>query len=99
MTLQITLDAESKQYLIKHHAAMTLRVSPRHGCCGGTVFLPIAEAGMTQGSESWHLIEQDGIRIYIQPDMNLPPDTHIRIRVDRLLMMTRLWVEGVKSSM
>jgi hypothetical protein len=99
MTLQITIDSEAKQYLIKHDAALTLRSSPRHGCCGGTVFLPIAEPGRTQGSELWTAIEQDGIHIYIEPSISLPDHTHLRIGVDKLLMMTRLWVEGVKSTM
>lgn len=99
MTLQITIDAAARQYLVKHDAALTLRSSPRHGCCGGTVFLPIVEPGSVQGSESWPVTEQDGIRIYIEPGMNLPDHTHLRIGVDKLLMMTRLWVEGVKSTM
>jgi hypothetical protein len=99
MRLQITIDPEAQQYLIKHDATLTLRASPRHGCCGGTVFLPIAEPGRTKGSESWPVTEQDGIRIYIEPGVNLPDHTHLRIGIDRLLMMTRLWVEGMKSTM
>ena len=61
--------------------------------------MAIAEPGLTKGSEAWPVMEQDGIRIYIEPSMSLPDHTHIRIGVDRLLMMTRLWVEGVKSTM
>ncbi|MFP4322729.1 MAG: CC/Se motif family (seleno)protein [Anaerolineales bacterium] len=97
--LQITIDADAQEFLRKHEAAMTLRASPRHGCCGGTVFLPIAEAGMTQGGEAWPVTERDGIRIYIDPAMVLPDDIHLRIGIDRFLMMTRLWVEGLKSVM
>jgi hypothetical protein len=98
MTLHITIDPQAKQYLIKHDAALTLRSSPRHGCCGGTVFLPIAEAGQTKGSESWPVAEHDGIRVYIEPGMDLPGHAQLRIGVDKLLMMTRLWVEGVAST-
>ena len=99
MMLNIMIDREAKAYLIKHDSALALRVSPRHGCCGGTVFLPIAEPGMIQGSELWPVTEQDGIRIYVEPGMDLPDGTHLRIGIDKLLMMTRLWVEGVQSTM
>ena len=54
---------------------------------------------MIQGSELWPVTEQDGIRIYVEPGMDLPDGTHLRIGIDKGLMMSRLWVEGVQSTM
>lgn len=96
---QITLTDDARDFLAGHQNALTLRTSPRHGCCGGTVFLPIVEPGRTRGSEAWPVIEQDDIRIYVEPGLTVPAHTELRVDIDRLLLMTRLWIEGLPTSM
>jgi ACR3 family arsenite efflux pump ArsB len=44
--LKFKIDADALAYLMEHHnGELMLRTSPRHGCCGGTVMLPVLEPG------------------------------------------------------
>ncbi|MGJ3240684.1 MAG: CC/Se motif family (seleno)protein [Anaerolineae bacterium] len=97
--LNITIDDDARHYILQQDATLTLRTSPRHGCCGGTVFLPIVEAGLTAGGEAWPVVEQDGIRIYIEPDLSIPDTVQLRVGLDRLLLMKRLWISGLDTTM
>ena len=97
--LKVTIDDDACAFLEKHESSLTLRASPRHGCCGGTVFLPVAEAGIPRDSENWASVEHNAIRIYIEPGLDIPDNTHIRVGLDKLLMFNHLWVEGLTPSM
>jgi hypothetical protein len=44
--MQLSIDPDALEFLrSQHNGELTLRTSPRHGCCGGTVMLPVLEPG------------------------------------------------------
>jgi hypothetical protein len=43
--VNVTLTPEALAYVRERGGALTVRPSPRHGCCGGTVDVPLAEVG------------------------------------------------------
>ena len=90
---RVHLDAEAASWLAARGGVVTLRPSPRHGCCGGTALLPVAEARTPEQPEGWLLQEVDGIRIYIDPAMAAHPGV-LTIRVEGFLRWRRLFGEG-----
>ena len=96
---QVELDEAALVYLAAHQNALMLRASPRHGCCGGTVLLPVAEPGIPQIQTNWNQLERGDLTIYLEDGLIIPPGTLLRISVDKLLNWSRLSVEGLAASM
>jgi hypothetical protein len=96
---QIQVDEAALVYLAAYQNALMLRTSPRHGCCGGTVLVPVAEPGIPQTQTNWHRLKQGDLTIYLEDGLVIPPGTVLRIRVDKFLNWHRLWVEGLEASM
>lgn len=89
----VRLDAEAARWAAQQGGAITLRPSPRHGCCGGTAILPVAEARAPDKPEAWLIREIDGVTVYVDPAMVGHPDT-LMIRTEGFLRWRRLFVEG-----
>jgi hypothetical protein len=104
VSLRIT--PEARAYLIGNYAAaVTLRASPRHGCCGGTVLLPVVEPGAPEDverygapedAERWACINVDGVQVFVEAGIEIPQGALIQIGVDRFLKWHRLWIEGLE---
>lgn len=92
--IHFQIDAKSAAYIRTQGAALTIRQSPRHGCCGGTVLLPIAELGSPPSAAGWHVYQQEGISIYLSGDLALAEGAQLRIGVDRLLGLHNVWLES-----
>jgi hypothetical protein len=96
--MNLTISPEARAYVIEQHAAaLTLRASPRNGCCGGTVLLPVIEPGAPQDPEHWATIDVDGVRVYVETGIVIHPDSAVKIGLDRLLKWRRLWIEGIDT--
>jgi hypothetical protein len=48
---------------------LLLRVSPRHGCCGGHALLPVAEAGPPDDPDGYRREVADGITCFVDPQL------------------------------
>jgi hypothetical protein len=81
----------------QHGSAVALRTSPRHGCCGGTVWLPIIEPGVPEKQDGWQKFDVNGIEIYCEPGLDLPQETSLKIGLDKLLFWQKLWIEGIDT--
>jgi hypothetical protein len=96
--MQLSIAPDAIDFLkAQHNGELTLRTSPRHGCCGGTVMLPVLEPGAPPAAQDWPVFKQDGLVIYIEPGVDLPPGAAVRIGIDRFFKWHRLWIEGLEA--
>lgn len=91
--IEIRIEPEARAYLAGHGNAVTLRGSRRHGCCGGTAFVPVAEPGSPDDPASYRSFDAEGITIYLEREMGGGP-APILIGIDRLWRWKRLRVDG-----
>ena len=91
--LQVGLGA----YLAGHGGAVTVRGAIRHGCCGGTVIVPVADAGAPDDAAGHALAERDGVRVFVERALLTGATTRLRIGVEGFGRWRRLWVEGVEA--
>lgn len=70
-----------------------VRSSPRHGCCGGTASVPVAELGVPEDLDGVECFEVSGIEIYV--DRGLGVDGSWTIDTDGFARWRRLVVLGV----
>jgi len=92
--VNLTLSPEALAYVHERGGALTVRPSPRHGCCGGTVDVPLAEVGPPADAVGFALQERDGVRVYLSRD--LPAEPPLRVGLDRLFGLAALFVEEVQ---
>lgn len=86
-------------YLQRQGGALTIRSSPRHGCCGGTVALPVAEAGAPRDPAAYEVEEHEGVRVYIERDLRDAADGPLQIALEGFGPWRRLWVSGAEPRM
>ena len=95
--LDVDLGAGLRDYLAGHGGAVTVRGATRHGCCGGTVLVPVADAGPPQDDQVHTLVERDGVRVFVERRLLSGAPTRLRIGVEGLGRWRRLWLEGLES--
>lgn len=97
----VYLTPEAAAYVRQRGGALTLRHSPRHGCCGGTVALPLAEAVAPRDASGYSRREIDTdagpVLLFTAPGLAAHAGP-IRIGLDRLLGLAALYVETGASS-
>jgi len=86
-------------YLAAHGSAVTLRGATRHGCCGGTVAVPVAEAGAPAATERYEVVERDGVRVFIERELAAGASGTLTIGVEGFARWRALWVEGLAARM
>jgi hypothetical protein len=89
----IRIEPDARRHIVEQGGAVTLRGSRRHGCCGGTAFVPVAEPGPPQEPERYHAVEAEGITVWMEADVTAGPEPLV-IGLDRLWRWRRLRVEG-----
>ena len=90
----IRLTPEAYQWAIDRGEAITLRHSVRHGCCGGSTRVPIAEVGVPNDPTEYVEETVDGIRIYRQSSLGSSDGSVITIDLAGLWRWRRLVVTG-----
>jgi hypothetical protein len=89
----IRIDDEAREHIVRHGGSVTLRGSRRHGCCGGTAFVPMAEPGPPTALEGYRSMYVDGIELFLQKDVGTGSEPLV-IGLDKLWGLKRLRVEG-----
>ena len=98
MTLPtVRLDPAAARWLAKQGDAVTLRASPRHGCCGGTAPLPVAELGAPGDPAGWPVHEIAGITVYLDPTLPVAGGM-LTVQVEGFARWQRLFVEVPEAS-
>jgi len=96
--MEIRVEPEAREYLADHGDAVTLRGSRRHGCCGGTAFVPVAEPGTPDDPASYRSVDAEGVTVYLEPEMTGGEEPLV-IGLDGLWGGKRLRVDGTAIRM
>ena len=96
---RLVLEPGLVAYLSQRAAALTVRAAPRHGCCGGTVGVPVAEEGAPREPDAYVVIERDGISVYIERTLVQGAGEPITIGIDGFGPWRALWVAGLEGRM
>ncbi len=89
----VRIDPAAREHIARAGGAVTLRGSRRHGCCGGTAFVPVAEEGPPDEASAYWSAEVNGITVFIREDMEIG-SAPLVIGLDELWGLRRLRVEG-----
>lgn len=88
----IDIDSNAVDFIKQQGGVVTVRLSPRHGCCGGLANLAVAEAHPPDAPQQLQHHIQGGISIYIAPELAAQG---MRIGVEGWWKLRHLYVDGV----
>jgi len=91
---RVTITEEARQWLHARGGALTLRDSPRHGCCGGRAFVPVADPDAPADPVGCTRRRVDGVDVYLAPAIAARAAA-VRVGLDGFWKWRRLVVEGV----
>jgi hypothetical protein len=91
--LEVRIEAAARDHIRARGGAVTLRGSRRHGCCGGTAFVPVAEVGVPAEPERYVEQQVGSVTVYLQPGM-MAGSAPLVVGLDVLGRWRRLRVEG-----
>ena len=95
--LAVTVTPEAAAFARARGGALTLRRTPRHGCCGGTVSLAVAEAAAPPDPAGFARHDFDDLAVFVEP--GLTDEGPLSVGLDRLLGLRSLFVEGAGPTM
>lgn len=95
--LRIAIDAEAQAWLRHRGGALTLRYSPRHGCCGGSARLPVAEPQAPADPTGFHWRRLHGLDVFVARDF-ADSGEPVRVGLDGFWKWCRLTVDGAASA-
>ncbi len=94
--LRLTVDSGAIDWIQRHGGVVTLRQSPRHGCCGGTAMLPVAEARTPEMAQEWIVRDIHGVTVYIDRELDAHAGS-LTIRAEGFRHWQRLFVENTRT--
>ncbi len=92
---RIAVSEEAKQWLRSRGGALTLRYSTRHGCCGGSAELPVADPEAPAETEGYEKHRLDGLDLYVGKDF-AASGCEVRVGLEGFWKWRRLTVDGVE---
>jgi hypothetical protein len=75
---------------------LVLRLSPRHGCCGGHALVPVAEVGPPSGSDGYRQLDEGEVVCFVDRRLRAEPATW-RVDVAGIGRWRRLQLEGAEG--
>ena len=98
MSLPIHISSEAAEHIRQRGGVLTLRASPRHGCCGGTVEMPVVETARPASGD--FLMEDRGeVTLYVEAPLAESLSEPVRVGLDSMLGLKKLFVEGAPARM
>ncbi|MCC5884659.1 MAG: hypothetical protein JJU25_18735 [Halomonas sp.] len=89
MVIEVT--DKAKAWIASHGGALTVRLSPRHGCCGGGAEIVVAEARRPDDSSHYQAFDHEGLKLFIDPTL---VDQGLVVGIEGLLGLKQLFVDG-----
>jgi hypothetical protein len=81
----------AREWLVANGGMLTLRVATRHGCCGGSAGVPVAEARMPDDPAALEQSDEAGLCIWRERGL---ADVALLVDIDGFGRWKRLIVEG-----
>jgi len=95
----IRLTAAARDWAIEHGGTVTIRRSLRHGCCGGSTLVPVAEIGEPSDPREHVEAMVDGVRVFRPSSPAIDEAAPIVIDLAGLWRWRRLVVTGMEIAM
>ena len=89
--MAIAISRRARDFIQHKGGAVTVRLSPRHGCCGGMASLAVADAAEPDDPACYRQLERDGIRVHIAPEL---VDEGLIIDLEGWGIFRHLYVDG-----
>lgn len=96
---RLTIDEEAADYARQKGGVLTLRTSPRHGCCGGRVELATVDTEPPEARETYVQTEKAGLTVYVHRGLVTLNESAIHVGLDAFWLWRSLYVEGAASRM
>ncbi|MFW6345434.1 MAG: CC/Se motif family (seleno)protein [Halomonas sp.] len=93
--MAIEVSDRAREWLRRKGGVATLRLSPRHGCCGGRATIAVAEARTPDTPERYTRVELDGLTLYLDPAL---VDQGLRLDVEGFLGFGHLFIDGASPA-
>ncbi|TLF52542.1 hypothetical protein FEI13_04380 [Halomonas urmiana] len=93
--MAIEVSDRAREWLKRKGGVVTVRLSPRHGCCGGGADIAVAEARAPDVPEHYTRLDLDGVIVHIDPSLL---DQGLRLDVEGFLGLGHLFVEGASPT-
>ena len=93
----VTLTPAAAAFARARGGELTLRRTPRHGCCGGTVSLAVVEATAPPDAAGFVRHDLGDLNVYVEP--GLTASGPLRVGLYRFLGLRSLFVEAAQATM
>ncbi|WP_299312127.1 CC/Se motif family (seleno)protein [uncultured Halomonas sp.] len=67
--MAIAISRRAREFIQRKGSVVTVRLAPRHGCCGGMASLAVADAVEPDDPAGYRHLEREGIRVYLAPEL------------------------------
>ncbi|RCV87795.1 CC/Se motif family (seleno)protein [Billgrantia montanilacus] len=89
--MAIAISDNARSWIERNGGVLTVRLSSRHGCCGGGVDIAVAEARTPSDLKHYRELDLDGLKLFIAPALI---DQGLVVEVEGLLGLKHLFVDG-----
>ncbi len=93
----VRLDAAAREWIEQQGGSVTVRPTPRHGCCGGGASLPVAHVGTPVDRARWSRRTFGSVEVYVDPAL-VPAGASLDVRLEGFGRWRRLFVEQAEPS-
>lgn len=93
--MAIEVSDRAREWLSKKGGVATVRLSPRHGCCGGRTDIAVADARAPEVPERYARLGCNGLVLYIDPRL---VDQDLSLDIEGFLGLRHLFVDGAPLS-
>jgi hypothetical protein len=94
----VRIEPAAREYIAARGGVVTLRESRRHGCCGGTAFVPVAALGRPEAPERFEAVPVDGVTVFVESGVTTGAEPLV-VGIDGLWGWRRLRVDGTAIRM
>ncbi|AQU82930.1 MULTISPECIES: CC/Se motif family (seleno)protein [unclassified Halomonas] len=88
----IEVDSAAIAFIKQHGGILTVRLSPRHGCCGGLANVAVAEANLPADPSLYQRHHYEDITLFIDPTL---VGQGLRVNVEGWWKLRHLYVDGL----
>ncbi|MBF7053419.1 hypothetical protein IOC61_08770 [Halomonas sp. KAO] len=89
--MAIEFSARARTWLQDRGSIVTVRLAPRHGCCGSLASLAVADAAAPATPQRYRCLDHEGITLYIAPEL---ADEGLRVDLEGWGPFRHLYVDG-----